>query len=637
MIDFSFIVPTRNRPTELLRFLTSMKENTADLSKLEIILGIDEDDTVSMDVDVPGLQIKRVRLQPGQTMGRMNNTLGEASSGRFIMIQNDDIVCRTPAWDDIIRSHMHRYPDDIVLFHCNDLLFKEKLCCFPLVSRAYCELVGLCADDMKRYRIDDNIFDIFCLLSYMGRQRVLYLPQVVFEHINFVEENGERRYYLNKDAFDHDATLYAQRWVQRQRDAVRLLRYIQAQERKFEEARSERMLIHLKDQFFMRRLDLLDIRLGLGDEHLVVGDRVTVVVTTADVMSSRAQACVRALRAHTERCELVILDGKNPLSVGLPKTFATQLESAGNPYIVLMTDDVLVDEGWLEGLFQAMRGSVGIVMPRVEDQEGNLISTGLALGVEGISCTTARAHYAHPHRIVAPDCSLMLIDRQRCKDLRLNPLYQRFLFDLDFGYRAWEQGIEVVCQPAVRVKIQAGLPTWNLELRQAIIDHDGLLFLGEWNENDRITSLRENIWSRYPELGLAQAAMMSIDTSLNPAEPLPEALYREHIEAVVEAVSAVPDYQLAFYQKLRVWLRMNVRQLPYERRNVLSTLQSSFEGVELVEPGVKGFNLFMLDGRYVAVREQDGMPERRGVALGSYPHMKLSFKLRELLKSLDVA
>lgn len=636
MIDFSFIVPTRNRPMELLRFLTSMKDNTADLSKLEIILGIDEDDTVSMDVDVPGLQLKRIRLQPGQTMGRMNNTLAEASTGRFIMIQNDDIVCRTPGWDDIIRSHMHRYPDDIVLFHCNDLLFKERLCCFPLVSRTYCELVGLCADDMKRYRIDDNIFDIFCLLAYLGKHRILYLPQVVFEHINFVEENGERRYYLNAAAFEQDAALYAQRWVQRQRDAIRLLRYIETQERKGAEARTERMLIYLNDQFVMRRPDLLDIRLGLGDEHLVVGDRVTVVVTTADVLSPRAQACLQALRTHTERCELVILDGKNPLGLGLPRTFATQLKGAGNPYLVLMTDDVLVEAGWLEGLFQAMRGSVGIVMPRVEDHEGNLLSTGLAMGVEGISCTTARAHYTHPHRIVAPDCSLMLIDRERCKDLPLNPLYQRFLFDLDFGFRAWEQGIEVVCQPAVRIRIQAGLPTWNPELRQAVIDHDGGLFLCEWNENDRLQLLRDKIWPRFPELGLAQAAIFSLDTCLNPPEPMPEGLYRVRIEQVVEAVSAVPDYQVTFYQKLRTWLRLNARQLPYERRNVLSTLLASFEGVELVEAGVRGYNLFMLDGRYVAVREQDGMPERQGIVRRLYPEQKLSFKLGELLKSLGV-
>jgi len=38
-----------------------------------------------------------------------------------------------------------------------------------------------------RYRIDDHIHNVFDLLSLLGQRRRIFLPDVIFEHHNFVE------------------------------------------------------------------------------------------------------------------------------------------------------------------------------------------------------------------------------------------------------------------------------------------------------------------------------------------------------------------------------------------------------------------------------------------------------------------
>jgi hypothetical protein len=118
-------------------------------------------------------------------MGALNNTGFAASSGRYVMLLNDDVIVRTRGWDAIALGCFGRFPDPFVLLHVNDTLMRDHLCTFPVTSRAFYELCGeVTPAAYQRYRIDDHIEDVFNLLAVAGERRVVYLPDVIFEHDN---------------------------------------------------------------------------------------------------------------------------------------------------------------------------------------------------------------------------------------------------------------------------------------------------------------------------------------------------------------------------------------------------------------------------------------------------------------------
>ena len=134
-------------------------------------------------------------------MGALNNSGYAASSGDYVMLLNDDVIVRTPGWDAIALACFRRFPDPFVLLHVNDTLMREHLCTFPLTSRAFYELVGdICPAEYRRYRIDDHIEDVFNLLGVLGQRRVVYLPDVVFEHDNAVNHPEAGAVYLSDPA-----------------------------------------------------------------------------------------------------------------------------------------------------------------------------------------------------------------------------------------------------------------------------------------------------------------------------------------------------------------------------------------------------------------------------------------------------
>src|SRR5262245_44170130 len=140
MIDFSLIVPTRGRPEQLRRMLTSVADTTARPESLEIVLVVDADDPGSLAFADQRLHIRHIVVPPGQTMGALNTAGYHASRGRWLMLLNDDVESRTPGWDDVIQACTRVFLDEIALIHVNDLVMQTHLCTFPIVSRRFCEI-----------------------------------------------------------------------------------------------------------------------------------------------------------------------------------------------------------------------------------------------------------------------------------------------------------------------------------------------------------------------------------------------------------------------------------------------------------------------------------------------------------------
>lgn len=185
MLHFSLILPTRERPQQVYRLFDSIKETTSDLSSIEIILYVDEDDHLSRKISYPSLNIKKIIL-PRKPMGKVTNICYEASGGSYIMLVNDDVIFRTKGWDERVIKCFEKFNDRIALVYGNDLDYGEKMAVFPFLSREVCELMGkVCPEEFAGNYIDVHLMDIFCKLVKMGHKRIFYLPDVIFEHVTF--------------------------------------------------------------------------------------------------------------------------------------------------------------------------------------------------------------------------------------------------------------------------------------------------------------------------------------------------------------------------------------------------------------------------------------------------------------------
>jgi glycosyltransferase involved in cell wall biosynthesis len=221
----SMILPTRGRVSSLQRFLKSIILHTDQPHQLEIILVIDKDDRESIEFEFPDLLIKKRIVRPGQSMGSLNQAGFEVSSGRYLMLVNDDVVIQTDHWDNKLRSVLDKYTDSVILAHVNDLIFHHVLCSFPIVSREYCEIAkGICPIGFNKYNIDDHIFATFRITAALGASRIIFFPFIIFNHLNYVMQSGRRTYSINPEIKAQDEILFHKLHEERLSVAVELCR-----------------------------------------------------------------------------------------------------------------------------------------------------------------------------------------------------------------------------------------------------------------------------------------------------------------------------------------------------------------------------------------------------------------------------
>jgi glycosyltransferase involved in cell wall biosynthesis len=183
----SLLLPTRNRAESLCRMIDSAYALAARPDRLETIVGIDDDDVSTLAIDFaawPGWTIRKV-VGPRRPMAELNTACLDAATGQLLFAVNDDVVVRTPGWDDRLRAAVARFPDGVWLAFPNDLLQGDRLATFPCLSRVSVRLLG--EPYPRAFRgefIDVHLMDIFQRLKGAGHDRVLYLDDVVFEHLH---------------------------------------------------------------------------------------------------------------------------------------------------------------------------------------------------------------------------------------------------------------------------------------------------------------------------------------------------------------------------------------------------------------------------------------------------------------------
>lgn len=181
----SLLLPTRGRRKLVLRFLDSVLHTAIHPEQIEVIICADDDDIDSHNIDFAGLALKQI-VVPRQNMGAYNDICLEQASGNISIAVNDDMIIRTQGWDDKIRLMDEKYPDGIYLAYGNDLFKGRKLCTFPIMSRRMTDLMFAAYPRVYRGAfIDVHLMDIFKRLSHKGFERLVYLEDVIFEHVHY--------------------------------------------------------------------------------------------------------------------------------------------------------------------------------------------------------------------------------------------------------------------------------------------------------------------------------------------------------------------------------------------------------------------------------------------------------------------
>jgi len=223
----SLLLPTRGRSKLVERLFASLAATTARRDRVEVIIYADEDDEESHRLDTPDVKVTRI-IGPRLTMGGYNTACLRRSSGDIVILSNDDMVVRTPGWDDRIEAMHKGIVDGIYLSYVNDLFMSKRRATFPILSRRCCDLLG---DPFPAaYRgafIDTHLFDLFKRLQLAGFDRIKYLDDVVFEHLHY--RTGKSEYdetYRKRGRFDDDFTFIGLA-SRRSRDSRRLLAAIQ--------------------------------------------------------------------------------------------------------------------------------------------------------------------------------------------------------------------------------------------------------------------------------------------------------------------------------------------------------------------------------------------------------------------------
>jgi len=498
----SLIVPTRGRAGQLRAFLDSLRETADRIEDIEVVLVVDEDDGETREFEYKDFLLEKVVVPRGLTMGALNMRGYEASTGEHVMLCNDDVVVRTPGWDAKMRGVFASFPDGVVLVHVNDGTFKDTLCIFPCVSRAFAELAGgICDEGYRRYRIDDHVTNVFNLLAVLGEQRIQYLPDVLFEHHNYAASvAGQRVYVPDPKLHEEDTAHYLATFSARKDLAAKLKERIRARRGARDPELYRAMLERPLDPLKMR--DTRQVRVAADSRPLNCDTtRITVGVVTADLHSPHARRCLADLKRYTRNFDLVLLDNSRSGDFNHAREMNRLIRAARTDFLVLMDDDVFVEPGWADALLACVGSRVGVVTPVHYDAYGRFHYAGIIMHADR---TGGHRHDlerpAGPIRNMTLCSAIMLIDLAKCGHLRMDENYSKYFLDIDYGLAVWEAGYEVVCTPRAEAT-HIGGATLEQGSNKAYMLHEPQrqYFVAKWMATGRYDALEAGIWKDIPE------------------------------------------------------------------------------------------------------------------------------------------
>lgn len=221
----SILTPTRGRPDNITRLVTSAYDTAFRPNLIEFIFYVDVDDQTS------GYAIENLAATGVNTMmivgerivlSEMWNVCARAARSDIMMHCGDDIIFRSDRWDEHVLGEFERYPDGIVLVHGRDGYQDRGLATHGFRHRNWMNVVGNFVPPY--FSSDYNDTWVTEVADALGRRS--YLESVYTEHMHpsagkaVIDQTHQER--LVRHERDNPGKLYGELANVRQEE-VRLL------------------------------------------------------------------------------------------------------------------------------------------------------------------------------------------------------------------------------------------------------------------------------------------------------------------------------------------------------------------------------------------------------------------------------
>jgi hypothetical protein len=181
----SILVPTRNRPSNVIRLINSATLMADNANDIEFIFYVDFDDA-SFPSEVISEKCKII-YGPKIWLSLMLNILYANANGEILMYAGDDIEFCTSKWDLKVKYEFEKIQDKIILVYGSDAgSYGGKIAIHGFLHRKWIEAVGAFAPPFRL-----SLTDLWHTENAIKIARLVYLPDVVIKHIHYRQGNKE--------------------------------------------------------------------------------------------------------------------------------------------------------------------------------------------------------------------------------------------------------------------------------------------------------------------------------------------------------------------------------------------------------------------------------------------------------------
>lgn len=187
----SILIPTRGRPRQFSEVVYSVCETVRGTAGWEIIARLDDDDPLAEEYSMfTDITVRHI-IGPRIVLSNMWNKCAAVARGDIFCQGNDDIIFRTPGWDQVVEQEFANYPDRIVMVHGNDGSQgygsgTGQFAPHPFVHRRWYETLGYFTPPYFSSDFGDTWINE--LANGIGRRR--YHPFTI-EHMHFIFGKAE--------------------------------------------------------------------------------------------------------------------------------------------------------------------------------------------------------------------------------------------------------------------------------------------------------------------------------------------------------------------------------------------------------------------------------------------------------------
>ena len=226
----SLLTPTRGRPSNMQRFVESAYE-TATLVTPEVIFYVDEDDLDSIGMAAQ-LNVRfphvRTRTGPRTTLSQCWNLAAELATGDVLGVMGDDIVFRSPGWDERLTQQFAMVLDGVLMVHGRDGMHDARFGTHCFISRTWYEACGeLFPGIYESEWVDTHLNDVANALD-----RRVYDEAIYTEHMHFANGKAAQDTTYTERIARHTAQntnqVYAGNTASRERDIAILKALMEA-------------------------------------------------------------------------------------------------------------------------------------------------------------------------------------------------------------------------------------------------------------------------------------------------------------------------------------------------------------------------------------------------------------------------